>query len=173
MPIISVPLTHPTYSSKLLLQSVNEIFAATRLFSLSTVNKDTPFNCVMFLAYDSGLCLFFFSEPRTQHVQNILANGRVAGVVADSRQTWEHPRRGIQFGGTARAVEPSETEHVVDLYHRRYPGFRRWKKTEPSGEELPVSVRPFVIRPRWIKLFDEKLIGHETWIQLELPPRCL
>jgi len=170
-PVIKLRATHADYPPEMVERSVNEIVSANPLFFLSTVRDGKPYGCVMVFAYDQDLCMLFFSNPKTEHVFNIAKNPQVAGEIADTHQTWESPRRGMQFMGTARMVEPHEAAHVVDLYMARFPGFER-HKIESTGEAEPVKVRPFIVRPSYLKIFDEKIFGRETWVEVDLPPQC-
>lgn len=171
-PRIALGATHDLYPAEMIDRSVNEIVIASTLFFLGTVRGGVPYACVMVVAYDADLCLLFFSDPKTEHVSNILQDRRVAGEIADTRQTWESPRRGIQFRGTARPVTGDEYSRAVDLYMTRYPGFERHRIVPTSNKPDAVKVRPYIVRPSYLKIFDEKIFGRETWVEVKLPEHC-
>lgn len=153
-------------------KSVNEIVGANNIFFVSTVRGSTPYGCVMVFSYDEHLCMFFMSKPSTEHVKNILKNPKVAGEIADTHQTWESPRRGIQFMGTAREIKKDEAPHVVRAYMQQHPGFERHKLDPITKTTKAVHTHAYVIRPTYLKIFDEKIFGRETWVEVELPNVC-
>jgi uncharacterized protein YhbP (UPF0306 family) len=168
---IKIEVSHPSYSPEKILRSLNEIISPTPLVYLATVRGTTPYACIVVLSYDSNLCMFFFSDPKTEHVKNIEVNNQIAGEIANSNQTWESPRRGIQFRGVCRAATAKEVPWIIDHYNKRFPGFER-HKTDSKHRKQSVHVRPYIIRPTWIKIFDELIFGKETWVEITLPEVC-
>lgn len=152
--------------------SLNDIAGASTLMFLSTERNNQPYGCVMVFAFDRDFCLLFFSDPVTEHVHNLHRNEKVAGEIARTSQTWEFPRRGIQFMGTARPLTTAEYRHAIDLYMARFPGFERHSIDPASGHESPVKVRPFIVRPTYLKILDETIFGRETWVEVQLPAKC-
>ena len=65
------------------------------------------------------LNLYFLSEERTQHGQNMLANPQVAATIQADGQDWR-AIRGVQVRGTASLVAAGELAHTAAVYGRKY-----------------------------------------------------
>ena len=171
-PIIRPKIVSSAHDEGKILQSLNEIISPLPLMTIGTVRGETPYVCAVVFAYDHNLCLIFFSEKSTDHSQNLTNNKRIAGEIVDTHQTWESPRRGIQFQGTAHEATSEELSSAVELYMSRFPGFERSKIDPKTNQAHPIKVTPYIVRPTTIKIFDEKIFGRETWAVVNLPDEC-
>jgi uncharacterized protein YhbP (UPF0306 family) len=108
-----------------------------------------------YFAWSRELDLVWLSEPRAKHSRNIRANDSVALAVYDSGQAWGSPDRGIQLFGPAREVEGAAVGDAETLYAARFPDYRH---TELS------AYRFYVLRPRRLKLFDERELGAGVFV---------
>lgn len=132
------------------------LFAHTTL-TLATVGADgKPAAAAVFYAHDAALNLYFLSEERTQHGQNMLANGHVAGAIHADGQDWRSIR-GLQVRGVASLVPPADLVHAVAVYGRKY-AFVAALLAGAAGPGVlagPLAkARFWVLRPVWYRLTD-------------------
>ncbi len=131
--------------------------AAHTTLVLATIGLDgTPAAAAVFYAQDDALNLYFLTEERTQHGQNLLANPQAAGTVQEDGQDWR-AIRGLQVRGRAFPVAGGELAHAAGVYGRKY-AFVAALLAGSSGPGVlagPLSrARFWVLRPGWVRLID-------------------
>lgn len=137
--------------------------------TLATVGPDgAPAAAAVFYAHDDALNLYFLTEERTQHGQDLLANPQVAGTVQADGQDWR-TIRGVQVAGRAAPVTGSELAHAAIVYGRKY-AFVAGLLAGSSGPGVLVGplakARFWVLRPAWFRLIDNTVrFGFkEEWV---------
>ena len=129
-----------------------------------------PQAAAVFYAADSGLHLYFLSDPRSRHGRNLARESRVAATIQDDGHNWRQIT-GLQIEGTAMLVEGvDEIAGVARLFAERFE-FLRELLTEgdavgpPELEGPLASSRFYVLRPTWIRSIDNKrgFGHHEEW----------
>ena len=148
--------------------SLNEILTANRLMSIATVRGKLPYVCALIFAYAPDLTLYFVSQPTTEHVKNLEAQDDIACAIAHSEQSWDRPRRGLQIYGHAFRPTGADLKKATDAYFARWPGMRRAKFDPETGKDKDLHTHLFAIKPSFCKIFDEKIFGHETFVELNL-----
>jgi uncharacterized protein len=131
--------------------------AAHTTMSLATVGPDgAPAAGAVFYAHDDVLNLYFLTEERTQHGQNMLARPQVAAAIHADGQDWR-AIRGVQVRGTASLLAAGELTHAVAVYGRKYA----FVATLLAGSGGPgvlggplAKARFWALRPSWIRLID-------------------
>ena len=149
-----------------MIERSNRRFAATRLLELTRRLLDASTLCAIstvaeperahvntaYFAWSPELDVVWLSEPAAKHSQNIRRNENVAVAVFDSTQTWGEPDRGIQLFGSA---SETDDEHAEAVYAARFPRYRRGSFR---------AYQLYVLRPRRVKLFDEREFGAGTFV---------
>ena len=149
-----------TFSRTQMTRIARELLGASTLCAISTVSAPgRPHVNTAYFAWDAGLRLVWLSDPRARHSRNIRAGKAVAIVVYDSSQTWGGPDRGIQLFGTAGMASGAAAQEAERVYARRFAGFS-------PGEFA--DYRPYVFRPRRIKLFDERALGAGIFVSAKV-----
>lgn len=125
--------------------------------TLATVGTDgRPAAAAVFYAHDADLSLYFLSEERTQHGQNLLANPEVAGSIQADRQDWRNIR-GLQLRGQAVPVFGAALAHAAAIYGRKY-AFVAALLAGAQGPGIltgPLArARFWALRPAWLRLID-------------------
>lgn len=125
--------------------------------TLATVGPDgAPAAAAVFYAHDADLNLYFLSEERTQHGQNLLANGLVAGTIQDDGQDWR-AIRGLQVRGRAFPATGEELARAAAVYGRKY-AFVAALLAGSGGPGVlagPLAkARFWVLRPTWFRWID-------------------
>ena len=103
-----------------------------------------------YFAWSETFDVVWLSHPDARHSRNIDANRSAAVAVFDSTQTWGNPDRGIQLFGSARPAVRRARRMAEAVYADRFPDYSR---NELSAYGL------YVLRPRQLKLFDERALG--------------
>src|SRR4051794_34476480 len=68
-----------------------------------------------------GFTLYFLSEPKTLHVQNILSMPQIAATINEDYQDWQQIK-GIQLAGMCEeATSSSESRDALEAYVEKYP----------------------------------------------------
>src|SRR5581483_5591521 len=94
--------------------------AAHNTVSLATTGEDGIWATTVFYA-NADFVLYFLSEPKTQHVQNILVQPAIAATVNEDYQDWRQIK-GIQMAATCREVTGKvELARALAIYLKKYP----------------------------------------------------
>ena len=110
----------------------------------------------MFYAHDERLNLYFLSEERTRHGQNLLANPRVAA---------NHPggpaglaeHSGVQVRGEARIATGAERTRAIAAFGRKFAFVAALLVGAEGPRTLTgplAQARFWVLRPNWFRLID-------------------
>lgn len=145
---------------KLTKQHVLNFLATQRLMSIATYGK-FPWIASVYYSFDRDLNLYFLSSPTTLHCKQIIKNPQVAVAIADSQQGITVLKRGLQLWGEARQISNvSKIKHALHLWK----SFLKVKDRELTYKNMfkkVVSGRMYIIKPKRIKLFDQKLFRTE------------
>lgn len=125
------------------------------LLSISTmtlatmgVTGETHAAPVYFVA-DEDLQLYFFSDPESQHSQDIAHQPAAAVAFYPECFSWEDIR-GVQMRGEVHLVEPEAGwERAWELYQSKFPFVRALK-------EIVAENAMYVFKPNWIRLVDNQ-----------------
>lgn len=153
----------------LLAESVADILSNTRLLALATVGSaGGPAICNAYFAFAASAELFILTPPSTEHVRNLTNDPRVAVAIADSQQTGDSGKRGIQVTGTGGLASGSDLLDGLAAYRERFPATRDVLASPQAVEASGMESRLFVIKPVHVKVFDERVFGAEVWISAEV-----
>ncbi len=129
---------------------------ASKLVALATVTPGGRAHAnTAYFAWSERFDLVWLSEPNATHSRNVRANGSVAAAVYDSSQSWGRPDRGIQLFGAGRELRGAAAREAGRVYAARFPAYRE--------SELG-AYRFYRLRPRRLKLFDEKALGTGVFV---------
>jgi 4-hydroxy-3-polyprenylbenzoate decarboxylase len=143
--------------------------AAQTTVTLATTNADgSPHTCDVFYAQDDDLALYFLSDPKTQHIQNMMRSPRVSATVHGASGGWENIRGAQIVGDAARVGDVSERVRAFGLYVAKYPFVRQWlSSADALGQAIKEigTVEIYKIMPRWTRWIDNTQgFGHkEEW----------
>jgi uncharacterized protein len=91
------------------------------LFTLATTVEDNPYCAICFYAFDEKHNqLVFKSSLLTRHVQEALANTKVAGTI-QMAETKISILKGIQFTGSFEVPEGDCLERLKNVYYKKHP----------------------------------------------------
>lgn len=87
------------------------------VINLSTLAKEGCWATALFYV-NVDFTLYFFSEARTRHGQNLAVNPRVSATICEDYDDWSNIK-GIQLTGEARTVSFAEKAEVTTLFSRK------------------------------------------------------
>ncbi len=154
---------------------VADYLAAHTTLALATVGAEcTPAAAAVFYAHDDDLTLYFLSEEKTRHAQNILANLEVAGTIQDDQQDWR-AIRGLQLQGRAERVPAARHAHAVAVYARKF-AFVAGLLAGAQGPATLVGplakARFWQLMPDWFRLTDNTVrFGYKEELDLRATNR--
>lgn len=91
------------------------------IFTLATSANNQPYTCTCFYVYIDELNMFVFtSDHGTRHVDELLAQPRVAGAIA-LETTMVGKIQGIQFTGPAVELKDGLYETALQAYLKKFP----------------------------------------------------
>ncbi len=120
--------------------------AAHNTMSLATVGADgRPWAATVFYA-NVGTDLYFLSEPKTRHSQNILASGCVAATVNEDYRDWQQIK-GVQLEGRAEEVGGKlELARALGAYLSKYPFVKQFLAPGQLLQGMKIAGKSFDIR---------------------------
>jgi uncharacterized protein YhbP (UPF0306 family) len=118
---------------------------AHNTMTLATENNSIPFACSLFYVSDE-LDLYFVSETKTRHAQNIAINPRVSAAISEDHRDWR-TITGIQLDGTCEVLGAIQSARPLTLYAKKYPFVAQ------LGAAM-AKVKFYKITPRWIRFVD-------------------
>ena len=147
--------------------------AAHNTVALATVDADgRPWAATVFYV-NLGTDLYFLSEPKTRHAQNILANGLVAGTINEDYRDWQQIK-GIQLEGRAAVLDGKiELLRALHAYLDKYPFVRNFLSPEKLLQGVQIAgkaldVRLWRLRPERLYYLDNAR-GFSAREELALP----
>jgi uncharacterized protein YhbP (UPF0306 family) len=138
--------TSPAPADPALRERVLEYLTTHNTVSLATVGEDgRPWASTVFYV-NLGTDLYFLSEPKTRHSQNILAGALVAGTVNEDYRDWQEIK-GIQLEGRAALVTGKiELARALTAYLGKYPFVRNFLSPGQLLQGVKIAGKSFDIR---------------------------
>ena len=127
---------------------IQEILTTVSTLTLATSGVEQhPHAAPVYFAADERLNLYFFSDPDSRHIQDLVDNPQVAGAIYPEVQGWREIR-GLQLHGRVDLVESGEVwAHAWAHYQEKFP-FVRALRAVVARNQL------YVFTPTWIRLVD-------------------
>jgi len=165
---LKIDFKHPKYSNDELSKSILNILNENKLCSIATVNADgTSYINTAYFCFDEKLNFYILTDPNSQHCKNIEINNSVAMTVFDSHQPWDDDLQGLQINGKCKMAKGMHLINGTTRYLKRFAGLSELIKHPDDFAKGALKSRIYIIETNWIKLFDEKTFGEETYINLK------
>jgi uncharacterized protein YhbP (UPF0306 family) len=130
---------------------LRDLLEASTLCAIATVTRGgSAYINTAYFTWTPDYRLVWLSAPGAWHSRNLRANSTAAIAVFDSHQVWGKPDRGLQVFGSARELGLAGLKEVEEAYRARFPG---------AGPNDLIPYRFYALRPRRVKLFDERTLG--------------
>ena len=115
----------------------------------------------MYFSADRDLNLFFVSPPDTNHSKHIKENSYVAFSIPWFDENDLGNRKAIQgIGVCTRITNAGDIARLLKNHYKYYP---LWKNviTHKAMRDKVISSRPYIIKPTYMKYWDDELFGEE------------
>lgn len=114
--------------------------------SLATLSEGQPWAAAVFYVHDDRLNLYFLSDPKARHCQQLMKNPRVSVAINEDYRDWRQIK-GIQIEGTAaKVISPVEKAKALTLYLFKFP-FVKDFITSPLAvlTHMAIAGKPFAV----------------------------
>ncbi len=105
---------------------------------LATVSAESPWCAAVYFVH-RGRRFYFFSNPDSRHVRQLLDLPRAAASISADESDWLKIR-GVQLSGSVRRVEVwTEKIQAVGLYLAKYPMAESFVASQHGAGRLPAA----------------------------------
>ena len=152
--------------------AIRQMLDAYNTASLATSRDGRPWVATVFYAHDARLNLYFVSDGRTRHGQDMAASERVAAAINPDCGTWGEVR-GLQMEGRVRVLEGAARlaglGHYLAKFHDVKALFDRPKDSnEETIAQRLKAANLYCLEPDWIRLIDNsRWFGFKEELALE------
>jgi hypothetical protein len=138
--------------------AIARMLAGHNTLTLATSRDGAPWSATVFYASDGEFNLYFVSDHRTRHAQDMAVNSRVALAINADPDNWNDVR-GLQIEGEAAKVEGAERAKALALYLAKFASVKALFETPKSADEQTIVQRLknadfWRITPKFIRLID-------------------
>ena len=126
-----------------------DLLALPAMTLATTGSAGEPHAAAVYFAADEALRLYFFSDPASQHSQDLAASPLAAVAIHPLVAGWQEIR-GLQLRGRVRTVDPgSEWDQGWALYQAKFPFVVQLK-------EVLARTTLYVFEPDWARRVDNR-----------------
>lgn len=151
---------------------IGEMLAGNNTMTLATLGDAGPWAATVFFVSDDDFNLYFVSDTRTRHGQDMAGHPEVSVTVDGDCASWGDVR-GLQIVGSASLTEGDERERALRIFLEKFPQIRALNENPDGESERIIAARLtastfYRIRPRWIRVIDNAQgFGFKREIDLE------
>ena len=145
-------------------QQVRDFLAGQKLMSIATFGE-FPWVAAVYYTFDRDLNLYFLSSPDTLHCQMIAKNKNVAVSIADSAQSIDSVKKGLQLSGTAERISDAGKIRFALKLWKEALNVKNKKFTYQNMLKNVIKSRMYKVKPVRIKLFDQGLFKVEDGLE--------
>lgn len=130
-----------------------------KVLTIASVGEGKPWISNVYFSVDDDFNFFFVSPDKTMHSKQILQYPDVAFTIVWHNEDNLTDRKAIQATGKCTKIqEPKTIIKFLKNHHKSYP---IWKNriTLINMRDKIIESRPYVIKPSFIKLWDDELLG--------------
>ncbi len=138
--------------------AIREMLESTPTMSLSTCRDGRPWAATVFFASDPDFGLYFVSDRRSRHAEDIAMGSPVAATVTPECADW-HDVRGLQLEGRAEVLAGVSRLAGLKCFLGRFPDVRALFERPQGDDEQTIagrlkSANLYCLTPSRIRLID-------------------
>lgn len=151
--------------------AIRRMLEAHNTLTLATSHDGVPWSATVFYASDADFNLYFVSDRRTRHAQEMAVNRRVALAINADVDSWNDVR-GLQIEGEAAEVAGVERARALALYLAKFASVKALFESPKNADEQTIVQRLrntefWRVTPRFIRLIDNgRGFGFKTELRL-------
>lgn len=127
-------------------ENLRAYIAAHNTLTLATEHNGKPFAASLFYAND-GFTLYFVSDPKTRHAENLKSNSRIAATINEDYNDWR-AIQGVQIEGVCKEIaNEKESTQAMGVYTRKF------RFVSELGAAM-AKIKFYKIEPTWIRFID-------------------
>ena len=139
-------------------ERISNFLSQHNTLTLASLHEGNPWACAVFYCHDETLNLYFISESKTWHAQDISAHPEVAVTIHGDVKSW-NDIQGLQVTGRASLVPIDKRKEVEDLYLNTFLDIKALFHAARDGQALKIAERFrqsdfYCIEPHWIRFID-------------------
>lgn len=141
-------------------KQAEELVRQVTTMTLSTALRNGPWAAPVYYA-SRGFLFYFFSDPRSRHIQEAIETGQAAAAIFPEVSSWKDIR-GIQMSGSLSALQPGmEALRAIRAYLRKFPFTREFfdptQNIDLEAFAGRFRVRLYVFRPTLLYYLDNRI----------------
>ena len=165
---LDVKFGHAELGDEELCRSIEDIIRESNLGAMSSVKGNEAHVNTAYFVCSRTLDLYFLSQARDQHSQNIKDNPSVAVAFWKTPDTWSENLQGVQIFGTCTQLPLGpKAVHAMSLFVTRFPAFRTIVG-RPGEFAEGITSRMYRVKPERLRLLDEPSFGRRNYIDLDV-----
>lgn len=138
--------------------AIRRMLEGHNTLTLATIADGSPWAASVFYVSDADFNLYFVSDQRTRHAQEMLGNPRVALAINADVDGWNDVR-GLQIEGDAARVAGAGRATALALYLAKFASVRALFEAPRNADEQTIVQRLrntdfWRVTPRFIRLID-------------------
>jgi uncharacterized protein YhbP (UPF0306 family) len=150
----------PPPSQEDLRKMAEDLVREQNTMTLSTAVKDVAWAAPVYYA-NLAFTFYFFSDPRSRHIQEALASRQAAAAIFHQSSTWKEIR-GIQMSGALHPLSLGlESVRALRAYLKKFPFaqefFSSGQKVDLEGFAKRFRVRLFRFQPELLYYMDNRI----------------
>lgn len=129
--------------------SITDLISVSTMTLATTSLEGVPHAAPLYFAADGELHLYFFSDPRSQHIRYVTHHPSAAVTLYPLCSRWEDIR-GLQMQGEVQLVNQGlEWAEGWEIYAAKFPFVSKLK-------DIVDSNTLYVFIPHWVRLVDNR-----------------
>ena len=114
--------------------------------TVATVSEGQPWAAAVFYVHDGDLNLYFLSDPKSRHSQQLKKNPKVSVAVNEDYKDWREIK-GIQLEGAAvKVTSPLEKAKALALYLSKFPFVKQFVASPLAMlSSMAIAGKPFAV----------------------------
>lgn len=147
-----------------------KFLTSQKLLTIATTDEQNlPWICNVYFSVDKEFNFFFFSKKTTKHGQHIERTPEVAFTTAWFNPEDDEDRKAIQAKGKCEVVkDPVLLLKLLKNHYEYFPDWRDQNKSLEDDVKELLNSRAYIIKPSYIKFWNDKLFGKKTIEEYEL-----
>lgn len=142
-------------------KEVIEFLNNQKLLSIATINNELPWIFNVYYSIDKDFNIYFVSPESNNHSKHIKLNSNVSFTSVWFDNSNLDNRKSIQGRGVcSKVTNIKDVTHALRIHLKKYPEWSQFINLNNILNKV-IESRVYVIKPTYIKYWDDELYGEE------------